>query len=361
MAAADSVRAARIIAVERAAEALDAEVAAIVRDGAVLSAVGYPEGAAPVAELESVLPGGRDGELHVPGVGVCPAAAAPLEHPPGAALVVARSQQPLGPDEAALLRGMANVASMRLGILRVLADERAARRELAASRMRLVATADETRRRIERDLHDGTQQKLITLVLELRALRDCMPMTQPDIAAKFARVEDGLSEVLDEVREIARGVHPAILSKGGIAPAVKALARRSSLPVELEVDAVDRLPQQVEVAAYYVVSEALANASKHARASVVRVHLEARDGTLRVVVRDNGIGGADPTKGSGIVGLIDRAEALGGRLTVASHQGSGTSIVAELPSREHPSGTALRDPAAQAYRRSSLSRARDAR
>jgi signal transduction histidine kinase len=144
--------------------------------------------------------------------------------------------------------------------------------------------------------------------------------------------------VLDELREIARGVHPAILSQGGIRPAIKALARRSAVPVELELDAVARLPAPVEVAAYYVASEALTNATKHADASVVRVRLEASEHALRVVVQDNGVGGADPSKGSGILGLIDRAEALGGSITVASPAGNGTTIALDLPTRQPADG-----------------------
>jgi signal transduction histidine kinase len=255
----------------------------------------------------------------------------PLEHPPGATLVVARSSSALSREEAALLRGMAKATSMSMRMLRLLDDERAARRELAASRARIVATADETRRRIERDLHDGTQQRLVTLALELRAIREPMSPMQEELAASLAHVEDGLLAVLDELREISRGVHPAILSEGGIGAAVKSLARRSRVPVELDVEAVGRLPQAVEVAAYYVVSEALTNAAKHANASVVRVQLELRDGRLRLAVHDDGLGGADAGKGSGLVGLTDRAEALGGGLTVASPPGGGTSVVLELP------------------------------
>lgn len=328
---AETEASAAVIAVERAAEALDAEVAAILCDGALMAAVGYPEGVTPVAELESVTPGGHHGELAVPGMGTCPAAAAPLEHPPGGALVVARSSGPLRPEEMALLRGLANVASMRLRTLRLLDDERAARRELAASRARIVATADETRRRIERDLHDGTQQRLITLALELRALRETIPPVPQDLPEKLSHLENGLLEMLEELREIARGVHPAILSEGGIGPALKALARRSVVPVELELEAVDRLREPVEVAVYYVVSEALTNATKHARASGVRIRLEARDNRVKVAVHDDGLGGVDASKGSGIVGLIDRVEALGGRFAIVSPAGGGTSITVELP------------------------------
>jgi signal transduction histidine kinase len=144
-------------------------------------------------------------------------------------------------------------------------------------------------------------------------------------------VDAGLRAALDELREIARGVHPAILSRGGLAPAIKSLARRSAVPVELELGAAERLPEPVEVAAYYMVSEALTNATKHAQASVVHVALEVRDRTLHVAIRDDGVGGADATRGSGILGLTDRVEAIGGTIAVTSRQGEGTSVVLDLP------------------------------
>jgi signal transduction histidine kinase len=203
-----------------------------------------------------------------------------------------------------------------------------ARAQLAASRARVVAASDETRRRIERNLHDSTQQRLVTLALELRAAREGAP---PELAGQLERVEDGIRDVLEEVREIARGLHPAILSEGGLAPALKSLARRSGLPVELDMDVDGRLPEPVEVAAYYVVSEALTNAAKHADASAASVGLDRHNGNLRVSIRDDGVGGADPSRGSGLVGLSDRVEALGGHLEVASEKGSGTSILVEIP------------------------------
>jgi signal transduction histidine kinase len=191
-----------------------------------------------------VTPGARGGELAVPGMGTC--RAAPLEHPRGGALVVARSSGALSPEETALLRGMGTDASLRMRTSRLLDDERAARRELAASRARIVATADEARRRIERDLHDGTQQRLITLALELRAVLDSVSPSQRDLRTMLSHVEDGLRAVIDELREISRGVHPAILSEGGIGAALKALARRSGVPVQLELCAVNRLPEPIE-------------------------------------------------------------------------------------------------------------------
>ena len=158
-----------------------------------------------------------------------------------------------------------------------------------------------------------------------------MPPHQVEAKRALARVADGLTGALDELRELARGIHPAILSEGGLAPALKALARRSAAPVELEVDVEARLPERVEVASYFVVSEALANAAKHARASVAHVNVETVGGLLHVSIRDDGVGGADPAPGSGLIGLTDRVQALGGILTVLSPPGQGTMMRAELP------------------------------
>ncbi|TMK41346.1 MAG: GAF domain-containing sensor histidine kinase [Actinobacteria bacterium] len=510
---------AALAAVERAAEALEAEVAAIVCGGEIVAAVGYPEGAVPAAELISVAAGG--GELAVPGVGTCPATRVALDHPPGGILVLARTgSDSLSGPEGSLLRGMASVTSLTMRMLRLLDDERAAREEsdrqaaerarllatlsqrttvlerlaeeqaalrrvatlvadqagaddiftavaeevtrllranmggvarygadqsltlvaewhegsaglpvgmrldqgndierlrdlwsgrpvrltnyegmsdlvvslarelgihstvgapilvdgavwgsiyvnttkpepfpadtearvmgfaelvataisnavsrsqLAASRARVVGAADETRRRIERDLHDGIQQRLVSLALELRFSEEGMPAHQIEAKRAVARVADGLTDALDEVRELARGIHPAILSEGGLRPALKALARRSAVPVELEVDVETQLPERVEVATYFVVSEALANAAKHARASVAHVRVTAAGSLLQVSIRDDGLGGADPSRGSGLIGLTDRVQALGGTLSVLSPPGQGTTIQVELP------------------------------
>jgi signal transduction histidine kinase len=519
LSACESEASAALTAVERAAEALDAEVAAIVCCGEVVAAVGYAQGAVPAAELSSVSGGG--GELAVPGIGACPATAVALEHPPGGILVLARS----GPDvftgqEARLLRGMGSVTSLTMRMLRVLDDERAAREEsdrhaaenarllatlsehtamlerlareqaalrrvatlvasqaaaddifmavgeevarllqadlggvtmyepdrsltllaawgegrklvpvgtrvrlegegaatamlqsglpvriasyeglpgpaaglmrelgirssvgapivvdgrvwgtisvaskkpepfpddtearilgfaqlvataisnavsrsqLAASRARVVAAADETRRRIERDHHDGIQQRLVSLALELRFAEEGVPPDQTELKKELARFADGLTDALDEVRELARGIHPAILSEGGLRPALKALARRSAVPVDLQVDLATQLPERVEVASYFVVSEALANAAKHARASVAHVSVETAASLLRVSIRDDGVGGADPARGSGLIGLTDRVQALGGTLSVLSPPGQGTTILVEFP------------------------------
>ena len=205
------------------------------------------------------------------------------------------------------------------------------RAEVAASRTRIVAAADETRRRIERDLHDGTQQRLVSLGLELRLVQSLVPAGLAELEAQVRRVADELTGVIGDLREIARGIHPAILSEGGLEPALKTLARRAAIAVELEVAAIGRLPEPVEVAAYYVVSEALTNATKHAQASVAEVAAEVSGGTLRVCVRDDGLGGADPLRGSGLTGLKDRIEALGGTFAVHSPAGGGTTVSCELP------------------------------
>jgi signal transduction histidine kinase len=206
-----------------------------------------------------------------------------------------------------------------------------ARADLTASRARVVATTDDIRRRIERDLHDGTQQRLVSLVLELRNTQDGVPDTLPQLGIELGGIADGLVAALDDLREISRGIHPAVLTTGGLCPALKLLARRSPVPVELDIDLDGRHPDHVEVAAYYVVAEALTNAAKHARSTAIRVAADVVDGRLRLTVRDDGIGGADPAAGSGLTGLTDRVEAIGGTITVHSPPGDGTTLQAWLP------------------------------
>jgi PAS domain S-box-containing protein len=203
--------------------------------------------------------------------------------------------------------------------------------EVSASRARIAAAADETRKRIERDLHDGVQQSLVSLGLGLRAALATVPPQLSELEGELSRILERLTSALDEVREIARGIHPAILSEGGLEPALRVLARRSAVPVELDLRAKQRLPQPIEVAAYYVVSEALTNVAKYAQASIVNVELDTHDAILQLAIHDDGIGGADATQGSGLVGLSDRIEAVGGTLTVSSQPGDGTHIRAEIP------------------------------
>ena len=208
------------------------------------------------------------------------------------------------------------------------AESRAA---LAASRARIVTAADEARRRIERDLHDGTQQQLVSLLLDVRAVQAVVPPQLAELESGLSRIAERVTGVFDQVREISHGIHPAILSERGLTPALKALARRSAVPVELDVRTGRRLPDHVEVAAYYAVSEALANAVKHAYASAVHVELDAPGAIMRLAIRDDGIGGADPAQGSGLVGLSDRIEAVGGTLEVTSPAGNGTTLLIEIP------------------------------
>lgn len=203
--------------------------------------------------------------------------------------------------------------------------------ELTASRARVVAAADQSRRRIERDLHDGAQQRLVSLALELREAEARVPPNQYELRHRLAETAEGVTAVLEDLQEISRGIHPAILSEGGLGPAIKTLARRSAIPVGLHIDSGRRLPEHVEVAAYFVASEALTNAAKHSEASVIHVSFETQDGNARLAIRDDGVGGAEPGAGSGLIGLTDRVEAIGGTIAIVSPPGAGTSILAEFP------------------------------
>jgi len=203
--------------------------------------------------------------------------------------------------------------------------------ELMASRARVLAATDEARRQIERDLHDGAQQRLVSLTLAVRAAQASAKPMSGRLGDDLGGVADGLTSVLNDLRQLARGIHPTNLIQGGLVPAIKALARRSILPVELHIQTIARLPEPVEVAAYYVVSEALANATKHSDASIVRIDAEIAGNVLHLRVTDDGDGGANPATGSGLVGLKDRLEALGGTIAVHSPAGAGTSLDASLP------------------------------
>jgi len=211
--------------------------------------------------------------------------------------------------------------------------------KLMQSRARIVTTADETRRRIERDLHDGAQQRLVSLALELRLAQRTVPAQLPGVRASIGQVAEDLTAVLEELREISRGLHPAILSTGGLTAALRTLARRSAVPVKLIIETASRYPAPIEVATYYVVSEALTNAAKHANASQCGVVVQEQDSTLRLSVSDNGVGGAQPRQGSGLTGLRDRIEALGGSVHIISPVRRGTTIQASLPIDPKDGGT----------------------
>jgi PAS domain S-box-containing protein len=208
------------------------------------------------------------------------------------------------------------------------ADSRA---ELIASRARLVAASDAARRRFERDLHDGVQQRLVSLALELNLAESIAARGDTELVAELAHVRQGLTGALDDLRELSRGIHPAILSEGGLVPALKALARRAAVPVDLHLSVDGRLADNVEVGAYYVVSEALTNAAKHARASNLQVTAQVHNGRLQLAIGDDGVGGADPARGSGLTGLVDRVSALGGTIAIRSQPGKGTWLRVELP------------------------------
>jgi signal transduction histidine kinase len=253
----------------------------------------------------------------------------------GVMIVVSMREETLPAATEARLAGFTELAATAIAN----AEAQAA---LTASRARIVATADATRRRIERDLHDGAQQRLVSLGLQLRAAQAAAPPGAGELVQRLERAVTEVTGALEELHQIASGLHPAVLTQGGLRPALKALARRSAVPVDLTVQAGERLPEPVEIAAYYAVSEALTNAAKHAHASAaeveVGVEVATDGGVLHVRVRDDGRGGAGLTGGSGLTGLKDRVDALGGRLSLHSPPGAGTVLEIDLP-LGNPSGT----------------------
>lgn len=242
----------------------------------------------------------------------------------GMAVVGWSRPQPLPPDTEARIAEFADLVAT--GIAAATTGT-----ELIASRARIVAAADEARRRLERDLHDGAQQRLVSLALQLRLAEDSTPPEMLEHKRQLADILSGLTAASDDLREISRGIHPAILSKGGLVPALKTLARRCPVPVNLDVAITLRFPDHVEVATYYVVAEALTNAAKHAQAAEVTVSARHDDDRLYLSIRDDGVGGADSRKGTGLIGLTDRVEALGGHIQVVSPTGRGTSFQITIP------------------------------
>jgi signal transduction histidine kinase len=237
-----------------------------------------------------------------------------------------------------VLHAATAAAALELDNQRLAAAVRAQLAEARASRVRIVAAADEQRRRIERDLHDGAQQQLVTAALILRLARDRLGPAPPDpeLHALLRRAADGLEAAVTELRELARGIHPAVLTEAGLLPALRALAARSAYPVQVvDGPALPPLPDGVAAAAYFVAAEAVTNAAKHARASRVHVHVRAAGNRLLVTVADDGVGGADMMgAGTGLLGLRDRVAALDGTLIVRSLPDAGTSVHAELPLEE---------------------------
>ncbi|WUU98827.1 AAA family ATPase [Actinoallomurus sp. NBC_01490] len=242
------------------------------------------------------------------------------------AIGVGSGREPLPPDTEQRLADFTELVATAIA-------NAASRNELTNSRMRIVAAADQARRRIERDLHDGAQQRLVSLTLRIRAAQAAAPPHLTELLTELDDLAAEATDALDQLREISRGIHPAILAKGDLAAALRTLARRSPIPVQLTVRTKGRLPEHVDVSVYYLVAEALTNAAKHAHASLITVTIETdTTGTvLHVTVRDDGVGGADFSRGTGLLGLKDRVEALGGRIRLDSPRGTGTNLRAELP------------------------------
>jgi PAS domain S-box-containing protein len=222
-----------------------------------------------------------------------------------------------------------------VAVVRDVTDLRKAMRELTESRARLVAAGDAERRRVERNLHDGAQQRLVTVALHLHLIRRKLEAAPDELPEIVESAQTELALALEEIRELVRGLHPRLLSDRGLAPALAGLAERAVLPVEIVETPSERLPPAVEAAAYYLGAEALANAAKHSEASLVTVRVGVSGGCTTVEVADDGVGGADPETGSGLRGLADRVAALGGRFDVRSEPAFGTTLRAELP-HEHP-------------------------
>jgi PAS domain S-box-containing protein len=242
----------------------------------------------------------------------------------GAAIVGSQRSEPMPSDTEARVGDFADLVATAIA-------NAATRAELIASRARIVAAADDARRRLERDLHDGAQQRLVSLGLQTRLAEASVPPQLDTLKSQLSLVVSGLTDISTDLQEISRGIHPAILSKGGLGPALKTLARRSPIAVSLDLKIDRHLPDSVEVGAYYIMAEALTNAAKHSRASQVEVCAESMDGNLYLSIRDDGIGGAEFAKGSGLIGLKDRAEALSGRMRIESPAGGGTSLQITIP------------------------------
>jgi signal transduction histidine kinase len=234
-------------------------------------------------------------------------------------------------DDPELVTAVGAAAALALENERLDAELRAKVDELRASRTRIVGATLAERRRLERDLHDGAQQRLVSLALALRLIRHRLGDDQEGVRELLEAAGRELDAALDELRELARGIHPAVLSARGLDAALAALASRAPLPVELDAGVGERLPEHVELAAYFVIAEGLTNVAKYASASRASVRAVRRDRRLMVEVSDDGVGGADPSRGSGLRGLADRVAALDGTLELESTPGGGTVLRAEIP------------------------------
>jgi signal transduction histidine kinase len=238
---------------------------------------------------------------------------------------------------AAPIRDASGAVVSHMALFTDITERKRQEEEVRASRARIVQAGDEARRRLERNLHDGAQQRLVAVSLSLRLAQSRVVSDPATAETVLESAREELSAALDELRELARGIHPAVLTDRGLAAAIEALAVRSPVPVDVQTPA-EPLPQSVEAAAYYVVAEALANVSKYAGASAVSVRVSHENGCARVEVADDGVGGADSAQGSGLRGLADRVESLAGTLAVESPPGGGTRISAEIPLQPDPEG-----------------------
>jgi signal transduction histidine kinase len=243
----------------------------------------------------------------------------------GVIAVLSRKLEPLPLDTEERLKEFSRHAGIAV------ADAKS-RSDLAESRARIVRAGDEARRRFDRDLHDGAQQRLVSLGLEVGAAEATVPPELGDLRHRLSQLRTGLHDVLEDLRELSRGLHPAVLSEGGLSAALGSLARRSAVPVDLRIDlGAERFEEPIEVAAYYAASEALTNTAKHASASCVEVSARRCDGWLELIVSDDGRGGADASNGSGLTGLVDRVEASAGTVRIDSRAGLGTAVHVRLP------------------------------
>ncbi len=237
------------------------------------------------------------------------------------------------PDAASMPEGAEDRVAAFAELVAHAIENAEGREELAASRARLVEAADEARRRIERDLHDGAQQRLVAAALELTILGQRLDRDPAGARTVLARARDHLDHGLAELRDLARGIHPAVLTERGLEAAVVALVQRAPLPVELRVDVPERLDAGIEAAAYFVVSEALTNVAKYAQAETASVQVRSNGSSLLVDITDDGVGGAELERGSGLRGLVDRVQAVGGVLDLTSPLGRGTRLSVQLPAK----------------------------
>ena len=237
------------------------------------------------------------------------------------------------PDPALMPLGAEDRVAAFAELVALAVENAETREELAASRARLVEAADEARRRIERDLHDGAQQRLVAAALELTLLEQRLDRDPAAARSVLVRAREHLDHGLGELRDLARGIHPAVLTERGLEAAVVALVQRAPVPVDLEIEVRERLDAGIEAAAYFVVSEALTNVAKYAEAETVSVDVRSARGSLLLMIADDGIGGAELGRGSGLRGLVDRVQAVGGTLDVRSPPGRGTRLSIQLPTQ----------------------------